>query len=177
MAHRYGLGLAFLGLLFAACPALRVNIPPKDPTPPSLSWSVYHHGTGQRNEHSGSPTLNAKHGDRYRILLIATDPGGVKSIEINSVVGSGEVEWFCDDPAGGGFGDRKHSMLSPQTLTLTPAADGKVLSSAFVTYELDLTLACNPGWTFTSGRAFLTGRATNYHGGTTTEVLTFRISP
>jgi len=36
---------------------------------------------------------------------------------------------------------------------------------------------CQSGWIFTSGKAVFTGRATNYFSGTTTETLTFSISP
>lgn len=69
------------------------------------------------------------------------------------------------------------ATLAPMNQDLSPNGSGNVLTSTLLIFELDLTLPCQAGSSFTGGNARLTGRATNYFGGTTTEVLKFVVAP
>jgi hypothetical protein len=169
--------MSLCGIL-AGCNDVKVKKPASDSTPPSLVWNVFNHGTGAQADHVGSPTLNAKRGESYRITLKAKDTGGVQSIQINPSVGSGELSWQCLDPPGGeNVAANKNAVLGPQSENLSPDSNGMVLSSVFLLYELDLAMECQSGWSFKSGTAHLTGRATNYFGGVTTEELKFNVAP
>jgi hypothetical protein len=175
--HALGLVTAVC-LSFAGCADLKVKKPASDSTPPALVWNVYNHETGAQADHPGSPTLNAKRGEHYRIILKAKDPGGVSSIKINPTIGSGEMGWTCKAPPGGeNVAQSKTATLKGMTQNLVPDSNGEVLTSIFLIFELDLSMDCQAGWIFTAGHAQLTGRASNYFGGTTTEVLKFNISP
>jgi len=156
----------------------KVKLPPSDATPPSIVWNVFNHGTQAQGDHPGSPSLGAQRGEAYRVLLKAADPQGVQSIQLNPTVGSGELAWQCvDQPGGENLAQNKTATLGPMSQTLAPDGDGNVLTSIFLIEELDFTMPCPAGWSFGGGTAKLTGRASNYYGGTTTEVLTFQISP
>lgn len=63
---------------FAGCSGLKVQLPTSDSTPPSLVWNVFNHETQQQADYPGSPTINVKRGDSYRVILKANDPEGVK---------------------------------------------------------------------------------------------------
>jgi hypothetical protein len=157
---------------------LKVKQPASDSTPPLLVWNVFNHATREQADHPGSPTLIAKRGESYRIILKAYDPQGVKSIQINPTIGDGEMLWQCIDPPGGeDIAQNKTLTLGPMTQNLSPDSDGMVLTSIFLIFELDFTMACPAGWSFASGSAQLTGRASNYFGGITTEVIRFEIAP
>jgi hypothetical protein len=165
-----------LGLIIAGCQ--KVKKPQSDSTPPKLVWNVFNHGTSAQADHPGSPTINAKRGELYRITLKANDPEGVKLIQVNPSLGSGELAWTCKAPPGGeNVAQNKTATLGPMSQSLAPDADGNVLTSIFLIQELDFTMVCQAGWGFTSGSAKLTGQASNYFGGTTTETLTFKVSP
>ena len=141
-------------------------------------WNVYDHETGAQADHPGSPTLQAKRGDRYRVMLKAQDPQGVQSIQINPTAGSGEISWTCADlPGPPNLKQSKNLTLGPQTQNLAPDANDFVLTSIFLIQELDFTLSCQTGWLFESGTAELTGRASNYFGGVASEKITFSIGP
>ena len=174
-----GLGAALgLCLTVAGCSNLKVKKPSSDSTPPALTWTVFNYDTSVTKDHAGSPSLQAKRGESYRVTLKAKDPQGIKSIQINPTVGSGEINWLCNDPPGGeNLQQAKSALLGPMNQDLTPDANGYVLTSIFLIHDLDFSLACQPGWTFASGTATLTGRATNYYSGVTTEVITFTIAP
>lgn len=176
---RYSLHLiTAVCLPFAGCADLKVKKPASDSTPPTLVWNVYNHETGAQADHPGSPTLNAKRGEHYRIILKAINPGGISSIKINPTIGSGEIAWTCKAPPGGeNVAQSKTATLKGMTQNLAPDSNGYVLTSIFLIFELDFTLECQAGWNFSAGHAQLTGRATNYFGGTTTEVIKFNISP
>ncbi len=58
---------------------------------------------------------------------------------------------------------------------LSPDANGLVLTSIFLIYDIALT--CPEGWTLVSGSAKLTGWASNYFGGIETAVLTITLDP
>jgi hypothetical protein len=162
----------------AACSNLKVKLPGSDSTPPALVWNVYNFGTGVQADHPGSPTLNAKWGESYRVTLKAVDPQGVKQIQLNPSLGSGEMAWMCVDPPGGeNLAQSKTATLGPMTQNLSPDSNGYVLTNIFLVMNVDLTLTCQPEWIFVSGTAKLTGRASNYFGGTTTEVITFNVAP
>lgn len=174
----YSCVLASLCLTFAGCPNLKVKQPISDSTPPSLVWNVFNHGTGQQADHPGSPTINAKRGESYRVILKANDPEGVKSIQINPSLGGGEMWWQCIDPPGGeNLAQNKTATLGPMTQNLAPDPDGMVLTSIFLIFELNFTMDCPASWSFASGGARLTGRASNYFGGVTTEVIKFGVAP
>lgn len=165
-------------LAVAACSNLKVKQPSSDSTPPSLVWNVYDFGTGAQADHPGSPTLNAKRGAHYRITLKANDPEGVKSIQLNPTLGSGEMSWQCLDPPGGeNLAQNKNATFGPMTQNLAPDSNGYVLTSIFLIQELSFAMDCQPGWSFAFGSAKLTGRASNYFGGTTTEVIQFNVAP
>lgn len=156
----------------------KVPKPTSDSTPPKLLWNVLDNATSAGSDHSGSPTINAHRGDKFHITLKANDPEGVKSIELNPGLGSGEISWTCKAPPGGeNIAQTKTADLGPQTQNLSPDASGNVLTSIFLLQDLDFTMDCQSGWIFTSGKAVLTGRASNYFGGSTTETLTLNISP
>jgi hypothetical protein len=166
------------GLCLSAAGCGKVVKPTSDSTPPTLVWNVLNLDTNVQADHPGSPTINAKRGERYRVILKANDTGGVKSIKINPTVGGGEMSWGCKTSAGGeNLGQNKDALLGPMSQDLAPDSDGKVLTSIFLIYELDFAMECQAGWSFTSGTAKLTGQASNYFGGVTTEVITFKISP
>jgi hypothetical protein len=166
-------------LCFAGCADLKVKKPASDSTPPGLVWNVYNHDTGAQADHPGSPTLNAKLGERYRIILKAADQGGVKSIQFNPNPGSGEIAWVCKPILSGGenIAQKKNATLKKMTQNLAPDANGYVLTSIFLIFELNFSLECQPGLIASDGTATLTGRASNYFGGVTTEVIKFKISP
>ena len=156
----------------------KVTKPKSDSTPPILAWTVLNKNTAAQSDHSGSPTINAHRGNRFRVTLKANDPEGVKSIELDPGLGSGEVSWTCKAPPGGeNVAQTKTADLGALTQNLSPDASGNVLTSIFLSQDLDFTMDCQTGWIFTSGKAVLTGRATNYFAGTTTETLTFNVSP
>lgn len=170
--------LASLCLLAAGCANLKVKKPASDSTPPSLVWNVFNHETRAQADHPGSPTLNVKRGQAHRIILKAQDPQGVSSIQINPTLGGGELWWQCADPPGGeNLAQNKTATLGPSTQNLSPDSEGNVLTSIFLIQELSLTMECQPGWSYVSGGGKLTGRASNYFGGVTTEVITFVVAP
>ena len=161
-------------LVLAACTNLKVKLPASDSTPPMLVWNVYSHDTSQQNDHPGSPTLTAKRGQTFRITLKASDPQGVKSIELNPTLGGGELAWQC---TSGGLGQNKTATLAPMVQNLSPDSNGMVLTSIFLIQSLDFTMECQAGWTFKGGSGQLTGRASNYFGGVTTETIKFTVTP
>jgi hypothetical protein len=168
--------LVVLCLIIANCQ--KVKKPSSDSTPPKLVWNVYNHGANTQADHPGSPTLNAKRGETFRVTLKADDPEGVNWIKINPTLGSGELSWTCKGPPGGeNVAQSKNADLGPLTQNLAPDADGNVLTSIFLITELDFKMDCQAGWSFVSGSAKLTGQASNYFNGITTETLTFNISP
>lgn len=170
--------LIALALACAACPGGKVNLPPFDSTPPSLVWNIFNHGTSAQADHPGSPNLSAQRGETYRIILKANDPEGVQSIQLSPTAGSGELSWQCKDPPGGeNLAQNKTATLGPLTQNLAPDTNGQVLTSIFLIQELDFALPCPPSWSLVAGSAKLTGRASNYFGGTTTAVLTFQVTP
>jgi hypothetical protein len=168
--------LVVLILTVSSCQ--KVKKPTSDSTPPKLVWNVFNHGTNAQADHPGSPTVNAKRGETFRITLKADDPEGVNWIKINPDVGSGEMDWTCKGPPGGeNVAQAKNAVLAPMTQNLAPDAQGNVLTSIFLIYELDFKMECQANWSFTSGTAKLTGQASNYFSGITTETITFKISP
>ncbi len=158
----------------AGCDNLKVKKPDSDPTPPSLVWNVFNRETNEQADHPGNPTLNVKRGDSFRIMLKASDPQGVQSIELNPSLGGGEMAWTCLDPP---VGQNKTATFGPLKQDLAPDASGMVLTSIFLIQNLDFAMPCPPGFTFGGGNAKLTGRATNYFGGATTSVITFTVAP
>src|SRR5437879_2938903 len=139
-----------------------VKKPTSDSTPPSLVWNVYNHDTNQQTDYPGSPTINAKRGEKYRVTLKANDPEGVNWIKINPALGGGEIAWQCTSPPGGEkLGQNNTADLGPMSQNLALDANGNVLTSIFLIYELDFTLDCQAGWNFVSGSAKLTGQASN----------------
>jgi hypothetical protein len=161
-----------------ACSDAKVKQPSSDSTPPLLVWNAYNFDTSVQADYPGSPTINAKRGERYRITLKANDPEGVKQIQLNPTAGSGEISWQCVTPPGGvKLAQNKSAALGPMTQNLAPDASGYVLTSIFLIQQLDLAMDCQPGWSFASGTAALTGVASNYFGGVTTEILSFNVSP
>ena len=170
--------LAIVCFTFAGCADLKVKLPASGSTPPALIWNVYNHDTGAQADHPGSPTINAKRGEHYRIILKAKDPEGVKSIQINPTLGSGEMSWTCKAPPGGeNIAQNKDATFGKMAQNLAPDSNGYVLTSIFLIFELDFSMDCQASWNFTAGNAKLTGRASNYFGGTTTEVIKFNVAP
>ena len=97
---------------------------------------------------------------------------------MNPTLGSGEIVWSCLDPPGPpNLEQNKNATLGPLTQNLSPDANGYVPTSIFLIQELNFSLNCQAGWSFGSGTAKLTGRASNYFGGVTTETITFTIAP
>lgn len=172
---RFGCGFTLVCLFIASC---QTKLPKSDSTPPSLVWNVFNYGTNAQADHNGNPTINVKRGEKYRITLKANDPEGVKQIQINPTVGSGELSWTCKAPPGPeNVAQNKNATLAPMTQDLSPDASGNVLTSIFLLYDVDFTMACQSGWTFTSGSGKLTGRASNYFNGSTMSTITFNVSP
>lgn len=168
----------FAALAATACANAKVKLPASDSTPPTLVWNVYNHSTGAQADHSGSPTLVVKRGEAHRIMLKANDPEGVKQIQLNPSVGGGGMAWQCvTPPSSGSLAQSKTSVIGPQTQDLSPDASGLVLTSIFLIQEMPFAMECQAGWLFNSGSAQLTGRASNYFGGTTTEVIHFNVVP
>lgn len=91
-------------------------------------------------------------------------------------VGSGEEWWQCVDPPGGeNLAQNKTATLVPMNQNLTPGQNGMVLTNIFLILEFNFAMECQSGWSFVSGGAKLTGRASNYFGGKTTGVITFTV--
>jgi hypothetical protein len=179
MRARSALAL-LLSSLAAACQTgqpLKVDLPSSDSSPPSLVWNVYSFNTGVQADHPGSPTLGAHHGEHYRITLKANDPQGVKQIQLNPSLGSGEISWTCHSTGGEPLGQSKTATLGPMTQDLSPDSSGQVLTGIFLMQELDIALDCQSGWSFQGGQVKLTGRATNYFGGVTTETFHMQVAP
>ena len=163
-------------LVIASCQ--RVQKPKSDSTPPSLVWNVFNYATSAQSDHNGSPTINVKHGERYRITLKANDPEGVKQIQFNPTVGSGELVWTCKAPPGGeNVAQNKNATLNGLAQDLFPDTSGNVSTSTFLLYDVDFKMECQQGWSFTSGSGKLTGQASNYFSGTTTATISFTVSP
>jgi hypothetical protein len=163
-------------LAIASCQ--KVKMPKSDSTPPSLVWNVFNYATSAQSDHNGSPIITVKRGEKYRITLKANDPEGVKQIQINPTLGSGELVWTCKAPPGGeNVAQNKNATLGPMTQNLAPDSSGNVLTSIFLMYDVDFTMECQAGWNFTSGSGKLTGQASNYFGGTTTATISFNVSP
>ena len=174
----YAWVLVSLCLTFAGCSNLRVKQPISDSTPPSLVWNVFNYATQQQTDFPGSTTINAKLGERYRVILKANDPEGVKFILINPAYGDGEIGWRCNHYSGGeNVAQNKTLTLGSKSQNLAPDANGMVLTSIFLIFELNFELDCQAGWSFASGRAQLTGQAGNYFGGVSTEIIKFAIAP
>lgn len=165
-------------LVCLTIPSCQTKQPKSDSTPPTLVWNVFNNGTSAQADHNGSPTINVKHGEKYRITLKANDPEGVKQIQINPSLGSGELSWTCKAPPGPeNIAQNKNATLAPMTQNLSPDSNGNVLTSIFLLYDVDFTMACQSGWSFTSGSGKLTGQASNYFNGTTTATISFNVSP
>jgi hypothetical protein len=177
-AHRFGCCFVVVVCLIVASCQRGVQKPKSDSTPPSLVWNVFNYSTRAQSDHNGSPTINVKHGERYRITLKANDPEGVKQIRINPTVGSGELVGTCKAPPGGeNVAANRNATLAPMTQDLAPDANGNVLTSIFLLYDVDFKMDCPQGWSFTSGSGKLTGQASNYFSGTTTATISFTVSP
>ena len=167
-----------LTLVCLAVASCKTKQPKSDSTPPTLVWNVFNYSTSAQADHNGSPTINVKHGEKYRITLKANDPEGVKQIQINPSLGSGELSWTCKAPPGPeNIAQNKNATLAPMTQNLSPDSNGNVLTSIFLLYDVDFTMACQSGWSFTSGSGKLTGQASNYFNGTTTATISFNVSP
>ncbi len=174
----FGWSFVAAALLITMASCQKVKKPKSDSTPPSLAWNVLNLVTGQQADHAGSPTINARRGERFQVTLKANDPEGVKSIQLNPGLGSGEMAWTCKAPPGGeNVAQNKNAVLGPQTQNLAPDANGNVLTGIFLRQDLDFAMECQTSWIFISGSAKLTGQATNYFAGTTTEAITFNVSP
>lgn len=167
-----------VGILAASgCAGLKVKQPASDSTPPSLVWNVFNHDTREQADHPGSPAIQVQRGGSYRIILKANDPQGVQSIQMNPVLGGGELWWQCVTPPGGeNLAQNKTATLGPLTQNLSPDGNGMVLTSIFLIQEMSFAMECQPGWNFASGGGKLTGRSSNYFGGITTEVISFSVS-
>ena len=178
LASRISLCCLLVAFCLTIASCQKVKKPQSDSTPPKLIWNVYNYGSNSQADHPGSPTINAKRGERYRVTLKANDPEGVKQIQLNPTLGSGEMSWTCKGPPGGeNVAQNKNATLGPLTQNLAPDANGNVLTSIFLMQDLDFTMECQANWSFTSGGAKLTGQASNYFAGTTTETITFKVSP
>ncbi|HEU4833869.1 MAG TPA: hypothetical protein VFS90_05620 [Pyrinomonadaceae bacterium] len=167
--------LTVLCLAIASCKA---PAPTSDSTPPALVWNVFNYGTNAQADHNGNPTINVKRGERYRITLKANDPEGVKQIKLNPTLGSGELSWTCKAPPGGeNIAQNKTATLGPLVQDLSVDANGNVLTSIFLLQDVDFTMECQSGWSFTNGAGKLTGQASNFFNGTTTATISFSVSP
>ena len=156
----------------------KVKKPTSDSTLPSLVWNVCNLDTNQHADHQGSPTINAKRGTSLGSYSKANDPEGVKSIQINPSLGSGELAWGCKDPPGGeSLGNLQTATLGPMTQNFSPDSDGYVLTRRIPHLRAGLYPSMSKNWTFNSGTAKLTGSASNYFGGIATEKISFIVSP
>ena len=168
----------FTVLCLAIASCQKVPQPKSDSTPPSLVWNVFNYGTSAQADHNGNPTINVKRGEKYRITLKANDPEGVKQIKLNPSLGSGELSWTCKAPPGGeNVAQNKNATLGPLVQDLSVDANGNVLTSIFLLQDVDFTMECQSGWSFTSGSGKLTGQASNFFNGTTTATISFNVSP
>src|ERR1044071_1474657 len=159
----------FTVLCLAMASCQKVPQPKSDSSPPSLVWNVFNYATSAQADHNGNPTINVKRGEKYRITLKANDPEGVKQIKLNPSLGSGELAWTCKAPPGPeNVAQNKTATLGPMTQDLSVDANGNVLTSIFLLQDVDFTMECQSGWSFTSGSGKLTGQASNFFNGTTT---------
>jgi hypothetical protein len=152
----------------------RVPKPASDATPPSIMWKVSHRATGEQVDHAATATINASRGERYQVILEARDPEGLERIEINPAIGSGEARWQC---VSGDIGQSKSATLASQAQPFTPSADDTVPTGSLLVWDVNLAMPCGDSYTFAGGSYTLTGRASNWGGGSTTGTLTFRVDP
>ena len=162
--------------MVAGCSNVKVPLPKSDSTPPVLVWNVMNLLSHEKYDYLGSPTIDVKHGDIYQVILKAWDPEGVASIKMVP-----DCSYSCMPVLPGGENVIKAKLCGlsvPMIQNLAPDSDGNVLTSIFLIDQLQFTMVCTQaGYMFTGAIVKRTGEASNYKGGTTTEVLTFHVTP
>jgi hypothetical protein len=170
MLRRAGLSIAVVLALLALAACEKVDKPTSDSTPPELTWHVENltKNTTADFPATGATVTGAK-GDGFRVTLTAKDPEGIHKI----TMGGGYVRGCrSGDVAQAANGD-----FAPQTQTLNPDAQGKVLTSIFLINSYDPDVTCNAGFTWTGTTISLAGTGTNYFNGTTNGSISIAVNP
>ena len=172
-------GLIGLCSAFTGCSnnPIKVKLPASDSAPPSLIWNVFNFNTSAQADHPADETIVANQGESYRVILKASNPNGVESIQITPF---GTMWWWCSSsPKIGATPEFEKSAVLPTfpAQTVAPDPAGFVLTGLFLIYQLDFNLSCGKGKFVVkgSGMATLHGNASNYYGGTTSGALIFHI--
>jgi hypothetical protein len=158
------IALCLLGAATCKTPA-----PKSDSTPPKLEWVVRNSDTNVSQTFNGNGTVNAKHGDFYKVTLKAIDPEGVHEITLG-----GAATWTC---LSGDVGQNANADFATAKQPLNPDSMGNVLTQIFLLQDANLDFHCNGGFTFQGGNEQLIGTGENYFGGKTTGTLTFNVAP
>lgn len=158
--------------VFFAFSNCQTNKPSSDSTPPVVRWVVLNKETNVKSNITGDGSINAKIGDSFSVTEIVDDPEGVQYIEL-----SVSYEWGC---ISGDIGQNSGPSLGvPESQTLSPDANGKVLNSIFLLRDIETTaktFPCNSNYTFSGGIIRFYGKGKNYFNGETKSTLSFVFS-
>ena len=167
--RRSVLGLLTVTVLLGASACQTVPKPTSDSTPPTLKWHVENRTNSTATDIVGSGTVSGKKGDDFRVTLLANDPEGIKKI----TMGGG----YTRSCAGNGLGQTGNGDYAGQSQTLSPDAQGKVLTQIFLIQSISPDVTCSGGFTWQGTSIGLNGSGTNYFSGTTNGTLTISVTP
>lgn len=152
------------GLVLCAVSACeKVPRPSSDSTRPILTWRVENRTAETSQDLPRVAQVYAKHGDVFRVTLIAHDPEGIQKI---TTVGG--YERRCAP------GQHQQHAYPAKEQSLSPDSEGKVLTKIFLIASYDPDVTCS-GWRRTTLN--LLGTGTNYFNGTTYADLTINVTP
>jgi hypothetical protein len=140
-----------------------------DTGPPSLVWHVWNVNTQTLSDYPGDATIDVAQGDRYLVVLNASNPGGVEQVEFY------DDDWMiCKN----GNVETSQGPESGQPVTNEQMPKAYVFKDLSVTTEFTVpTAQCQDGYTFDSGGIRLNGSAHTFFGTPATATLTFNILP
>jgi hypothetical protein len=165
-----GLSISAVLALLALAACDKVDKPTSDSTPPTLTWHVENRTQSTAADYPATgATITGAKGDEFRVTLTAKDPEGIHKI----TEGGGYVR-SC---ISGDLGQSANGDFAPQTQTLNPDAEGKVLTSIFLINSYDPDITCNSGFNWTGTTITLDGTGTNYFSGTTNGSISITVKP
>jgi hypothetical protein len=154
-------------LALVAC--AKVPKPASDATPPEkVWWSIV--DTGAPVEIIGNGWYSVPASRSITITFHGKDSQGLQKISLSNSVG-----WKCTSGTivqQGGPG-----LSAPNTATFAPDAHNMVPVEGVRVATVSGPYSCSSGFTFATGSAGLTGKATNWSNQTTTASLTITITP
>ena len=141
-------------------------LPASDSAPPALTWQVRGTETGNTvTVWNKRPEYSARNDEALYVTLRADDAGGVQRIQL---AGVGDIT-CAPLPNGNAIGGTVD--IAAQTQTLSPNAQGFVLTSIFLTGWYNVTDTCVSDAPLQQYTVHLTGVAEDFHGNKTTEHL------